>query len=396
MNILKSISGTYNVKITCASFTDILTSISKSEIPLYDVRYMDELTLCAVIDRCQFNRLQELLILKGATVEVLQRRGIFWTFWELRRRPVLIFGLLVFLFLSFYVPSRVFFVNIDGNDIVPTKLILEKAQLCGIDFGASRREVRSEKMKNALLEAIPQLQWAGINTSGCTAIISVRERSNTESSQDVKPISSIVAKTDGVISDITVLRGTPLCKVGQAVKSGQVLVSGYTDCGLVVKAESAEAEILAQTRRIFTSVTPTDFYKRVVPLRTERNFRLLIGKKLLNFTKDSGISGAGCVKMYKEYYLMLPGGFQLPVALIVEEINHYSLVTCAEENNFDWIEQLSENYVISQILAGKIIHSKTMISSASGLCVAKNEYDCIEMIGQVRIEEIFDDNGEGN
>lgn len=31
-------------------------------------------------------------------------------------------------------------------------------------------------MKNALLSAIPELQWAGVNTYGCRAVISVRER----------------------------------------------------------------------------------------------------------------------------------------------------------------------------------------------------------------------------
>ena len=389
MNILKSIPGVCHIEITCASPTDILTAINNHGIIMYDISYVDELTFSLVIDRHQLRRLRNLMTAKGATLRITQKKGVFWKLLELKRRPIFLFGFLVFLFLSLYVPSRVFFVKIEGNESVPSRLILEKAQKCGIGFGASRRDVRSEKMKNALLESIPQLQWAGINTSGCIAIISVHERSTAELVQESKGISNIVARTDGVIKEITVTRGTSLCKAGQAVKSGQVLVSGYTDCGLFVKAESAEAEIYAQTHHNFISVTPTVCYERVSPFRKEKIFRLLVGKKLINFTKDSGISDVRCVKMYTEYYLSLPGGFQLPVTLIAEERIYYSLTKNEEKFDLNLMKLLTKNYIESQMIAGQITQEKTLLSYDSDLCVATNEYDCIEMIGQDRSEEIF-------
>ena len=43
--------------------------------------------------------------------------------------------------------------------------------------------IRSEKVKNSLLQRIPQLQWAGINTDGCVAVISVREKTAIKNSE---------------------------------------------------------------------------------------------------------------------------------------------------------------------------------------------------------------------
>ena len=79
-------------------------------------------------------------------------------------------------------------------------------------------------MKNALLQQIPTLQWAGINTDGCVATISVREKT-VQMQQDVRyPVISIVAVRDGYITQMTVTAGSAGCKVGQSVEKGQVLI----------------------------------------------------------------------------------------------------------------------------------------------------------------------------
>ena len=89
---------------------------------------------------------------------------------------VLIIGLMLLLFFSVWLPSRVLFIEIQGNDTLSAQSILEEAKDCGIIMGASRRFVRSQQVKNTLLDKLPQLQWAGVETIGCVAVITVRER----------------------------------------------------------------------------------------------------------------------------------------------------------------------------------------------------------------------------
>ena len=96
----------------------------------------------------------------------------------------------------------------------------------------------------------------GVNTSGCVATVSVRERTDPEVTEQDSAVSNIVASRDGFIVSATVTRGNFLCRVGQSVKAGQVLISGYTDCGICIQATRAEGEIYAQTSRDFAAVTP--------------------------------------------------------------------------------------------------------------------------------------------
>jgi similar to stage IV sporulation protein len=294
-----------------------------------------------------------------------------------------------------YLPTRVLFVKVEGNINIPDRLIISEAEQCGIGFGASRRHVRSEKMKNALLSAIPQLQWAGVNTTGCVAIISVKERSETDQVKQDYGVNSIIAARDGVIRDIIVTRGNALCKTGQAVKQGQVLVSGYTDCGIFIKAEPAEAEIFAQTLRNLDVVSPHYFAKRTNEMGVTKRYSVRIGKNIINFCKDSGISDAEYVKMYKEKILTLPGGFQLPVALIIEQNVRYDYVQmpAPADDGTAWLTQKADKYLRNQMIAGSILDSNVFVEQLDDVYHLSGNYSCLESIGQVRGEENIQNDG---
>ena len=398
MNLWRSLSGTYQIEISSASISAALTVINEAEIHLSDVIYVDELTITGEVAAYAYERLSAMLEKRGDIVKIICKKGLLWKLSSLKNRPILVIGLTIFAFLSLYLPSRVLFIRVEGNMTIPSELIIEKAEECGVRFGVSRRHVRSEKVKNALLSAIPELKWTGVNTYGCIAVISVKERTMANNKDKQYGVASIVAKTDGVISSITSIRGTALCRAGQAVKKGQVLVSGYTDCGLTIKAEVAEAEIFARTHYNLQVVTPVTYQKTISLNPIRKRYYIKIGKKLINFSKDSGISSATCVKMYKENYLLLPGGFQLPLALVTEELTQrtFETETLTSDAGYSWLEEYSRNYLGSHLLAGEILQSNFIKNQSSEKFTLLGNFACREMIGQVRYEEIIDGNGKRN
>ena len=392
MAFWKSLVGQYQVELVSSDISQMLTAINSEGILLQQIQFVDELHLRATISRTQFPGLKLLITKRGEELNVRKKLGFFWKLSSVTKRPVLVFGLLFILILCLFLPSRVLFVEVSGNSRIPEKYIVETAKNCGLDFFTSRREVRSEKIKNALLSAIPQLQWVGVNTKGCVAYITVREREE-QSTDEVLPMAnSIVAGRDGIVQEITVLSGTPLCKIGQGVKAGDVLVSGYTDCGLVIKLQQASAEVFAYTFRDLQAVTPTKVLKRTTEQSQKRKVMLQIGKNIINLWKDSGISDARCVKMYSEEYLTLPGGFQLPVALITEYSSDYLLSEEVSEPP-DWLDASVEEYLQSCMIAGRILQKNSVISNEKSLAVLNGRYTCLEMIGQKRYEETLIQNG---
>lgn len=398
MGMWRSFAGAVQVEITSASPADTLTAISAQDIPLLDVTYHSDLVVCCCVARRDYRDLSRLLSTRGDGLKLKHRDGLYWQGKRMLHRPLLLAGILLYLIMVFYLPTRVLFIKVEGNQSIPTQTILDKANQCGITFGASRREVRSEKVKNKLLALIPELQWAGVNTSGCVAVISVNERSSAEEKSPTYGVSSIVAARDGVIRKCTVTKGNQLCRVGQAVKAGEVLVSGYTDCGISIKATQADAEIIAQTRRELTVITPTEVTERTDMVEQETRYSLLLGKKRINFYNDSGISDATCVKMYDMEYLTLPGGFELPVALVKERLIYYNLskADLAEETAVTWMEEFSENYVYGHMIAGQILSTHASATSNADVYQVRSKYDCLEMIGRIQYEEIIQNNGKND
>ena len=388
----ESILGRLTLELTSADIVGLLNALNRERIRLIGLHYRSDLVVTVEISLVYLKKVQKIAQKQGASVKILRRNGLFWTAMALVKRPVLVMLAICLLLLSSYISSRVFFVRINGNTTIPSNLILESAAECGIKFGTSRRQVRSELVKNALLEKIPQLQWAGVNTQGCTAIISVREKTTIEQEKKAgNEICSIVAARDGVIQDCTVYQGNPLCQVGQAVKAGQTLVSGYLDCGIVIKTTKADAEIRALTFRELSFVTPkpTAVKGRMVQQKTE--YAILLGKKLIKLTKDSGNLGVTCAKIYEENYLQLPAGFTLSIALVKQTTFYYEegtdTITSADPQQ--WLHSFAQAYLQKNMIAGEIVSAETELAQTKDICCLHGRYACVEMIGQIKYEQMI-------
>ena len=398
MRQFTSLSGFVAMQLTGADIPGLLERVTRKGITLFRIQQKDMFTVYIWLRRRDYQKLQDIALSQGAEVTIMKRAGIYWIWKSVIRRPIMIGGILLILLLSWFVPTRVLFITVEGNTTVPSNLILEKAANCGITFGASRREIRSEKMKNSLLEALPELEWTGINTYGCTAVISVQERFSQNELTDNRGVSSIVAERDGIIYSCTVTSGNPLCVEGQAVRAGETLVSGYTDCGIKIQATRSKAEIYAQTVRQLTVNTPMNYTQKGEAYKVEEKYSLIIGKKRINFSKDSGISPTGCDKMYLQYYCVLPGGFQLPISVAVERLEYYQTinVTAVSEAVQVHAEEFAQGYLLQQMLSGKILGKLENLFIGNSVYTLTGRYVCLEMIGRERSEEIIKHYGKSD
>jgi len=396
MDLFQSMGGVLEVELTSAEPEQAIAAFSRDSGEIDSIRYVSDLTRRFRVRRQDYSHIAALAQRRGDSIKILRKSGLFWAGKQLLKRPVLVIGVLSLFALSLFLPSRILFVRVEGNVQVPSRKILAAAEECGIAFGASRKAVRSEKVKNALLSAVPELQWAGVNTAGSVATISVQERAQEERLPKSNEVTSIVASRDGFILSGTVTRGNALFQPGQAVKAGQVLISGYTDCGICIQATRAEGEIMAQTSRDLTAVSPAQRLKRVERTKVTRNISLLFQKKRINLWKGSGIWDGTCGRIETQYHVTLPGGFQLPITLCVEEISFYETVpsTAPAPEVQAALSAFSGRYLRRQMVAGSIQSAQQQFALADGCYRMEGHYVCEEMIGRERREQIGETNGE--
>lgn len=385
------------IRFVAADPERILSKLSEENIEVSDILRLDDLTFEVTIRNTQLMDAQKILQKEGIDVQVLKKKGVLWSFLAVFRRPILAVGLLLLIVTAMLLSQRILFVEVVGNESIPTEMILQSGQNCGIEFGAKASDVRSEEVKNYLLSQHPQLQWVGITTSGCIASIHVKERSIPQEDANLEQgVSSIVAALDGIITEQTVSRGTPLFQPGQSVKAGDVLISGYTDTGLKVIGQQAEGEIFAHTLRQMHVITPAVTALRGNHTQTHTCYRLRIGKKVINLCNHSGIPDTTCVKMYSEDYWTLPGGYQLPVSVIKVECFIYEVSDASAARSYDWLPDCAKGYLFSQMTAGQVLDETLIWNVSDAGCELWGKYACHEMIGRVKHEEILKQYAEDN
>ncbi len=386
----KEFFGPVRIRLTSGDMSYALKLLINSNITVWDVERESELSALVSMSNADFKKAMKILKKAGASIEIRKRSGSWGLLYKMCRRSLLIAGCIVIAILTVMLPTRIFFWEVAGNDNIPANFIIAQLQQEGVSFGCKRSEIRSEKIKNQLLAQIPQLEWVGVTTSGCVAKIWVSESQTIKENEKDEAFGNIVAVCDGIVNTVTVTKGNPICKPGQAVQKGQVLISGYEDCGFVLKHSGAEGEVYANTYRKIDGVSLVSGAQRMDLNSVFKKFTIRIGKKLIKLSKDSGISHTTCVKMYMERYVTLPGGFRLPVSLITETHYAYALSTCIlSEDDLAWLSGEVESYLLSQMLGGTILTSEFSLHTADDLCKFRGAYSCAEQIGMNRIEEIF-------
>lgn len=368
-------AGWVRLRLTSADCAARLRSISR-EIRLERIEFLSE--LCVEFDTARAN-VDQIGLHGGETLEVVGRKGLPQLLLRLRRWKLLAAVILILGVLTVVLPGRIWFVRVEGSGELPARLILEKAEECGLYFGASRRELRSEQVKNHLLYAIPELRWAGVNTEGCVATITVRVRSAEESVGETAP-GDLVAVRDAVITQVFPETGTAQVSPGQAVRAGQVLISGYTDLGIMTREDRAAGEVYGVTQRQVRSVLPEKTAQRQETGQIVRRYTLILGKKRVNFTNDSGILHTSCVKMRKVNYLTLPGGFELPVALVTETYFLCETETAERTGEEETLLDAARRDTREQMIAGEITGEELSFGGNRLDAV----FECREMIGRFR------------
>ena len=383
------------VSVVSADVAGFLRTAALHGVKLSKVSQQGDLCIDFWINASELNIIEEITCKRGDSCTVVGKTGSRLRVQQLANRWLLILTSLLLIWLSVWLPSKVLFVSVEGNSSVSEQKILLAAEECGVGFGKNRGDIRSAKLKNYMLEKIPEIGWVCVNTCGCTAKITVIEQTDSQSDsiESGKKIG-IYAAVDGLVISKTVREGFSAVSVGQAVKAGQLLVGGSQHDGVFERYIRPNAEIFALTNRtIIASNTQNHFaFKRAD--RNMTKYYLLIGKKRINLLKDSRIYPTMYDKIQRDIYLTLPGGFALPLGIGIEYIYDIRVADpdLDESADFD-VQGLIDDYVRSRMISGKILDRQVDFDKDNHLVV---RYHCIEMIGREQSEEFDASYGKNN
>lgn len=385
MRLIRYFRGYALLRITCAAPEQCLNRLSEVGIRFWGIAREDGLHVTVYVLQKDIVPARRLVLRCLGDAQIVRTFGFRRRYGGLKRRPVLVLGLLLALFATFFLQRYVWTVDVQGQETLHEEEILRALEELGIGPGTCGADIDQQLTKHRMLNLLPQLSWIAVNRSGGRLHVLVTERLSPQPQRPQYAVANVVAARDGVLTDISVLEGMKLCFKGQAVREGQLLVSGYEDYGLMVRAVCANAEIYATTWHAGTLVMlQTEQVKRYTGrVWTQRT--LIVGRKRINLSGNSGIPVGNCDKMINEKSLSLPGGRTFRVAVETATYREYRLEpraadeTAARERLLTaWQHGTKEN-----MIAGELQSTQTSFLTSEGLYILHAESACREMIARI-------------
>ena len=197
----------------------------------------------------------------GIIVYINTVYGFKCILYALRIRLGILTGLAVLIWMLIASTSVIFTVDIEGALGQSRESIEAELSELGVRVGARIKDVDRAEAVSGFLKRNPQYSWASLDFDGTTARLMLLPR--TEGGEESVMPRILVSDCDGVITAVSVYSGKALVSVGDVVKKGDLLISGYVSgCGPqygddpMLRYEGADGEVYAYVRESVSVTVP--------------------------------------------------------------------------------------------------------------------------------------------
>lgn len=220
------------------------------------------------ISRKAFMELEPILEKTNTHIKIVDKVGLPFFLYRYRKRKLFVLGLFLCLGLLFAMTRFVWDIHIVGAYTYSKEEVTKYIEENYLKIGCLKTQVNCAKMEEELREHYDNIAWISCELVGTRLTIKMKESIRQEDEVESDKPCDIVALKDGTIMSIITRNGTPLVKVGDTVKKGDILISGtvniYDDAQQVIETDyvGSKGDIYAQTKYSYNNSFPLRFYEK--------------------------------------------------------------------------------------------------------------------------------------
>ena len=262
-----------------------LNLAAAGEIALWDV-HRDKESLWCRADAAAYRQLRPIARRAGMRMRIRKKQGIVFRIRRLGLRFGAVAGVALFCLILNVLSSRVWVLRVQGNAAVSDDAILSVLEPLGVYEGASFSDVDLTDLRLTALQQLPDLIWLTVNQHGSIVTVEVQERTPADPIADTAP-ANLVASCDGVVLQIDTVRGQSAIAVGDAVRRGDLLISGVMDSKVGPQLKHAAGTVLARTTHTLTVTVPCHDTVRAVDREITRSSLSVFGWEIPLYTSGT-------------------------------------------------------------------------------------------------------------
>lgn len=216
--------GWVRMKVEGLGAEKMLNALWQKRIPLRAVRRSKKRGLVLSVPQRYEQQVKALAEEKGFAVTLLSG-GMRQLLYDMKKRWALAAGLVLGMALAVSSLQFIWLVEVEdaGRYTGEVRLFLQEE---GIGPGVAKSRIEPAALQEKLLWRLPEVKWVWVRQEGVRLHIRLEEGIAAEKGEGAM---DVVARMDGVLERLTVFSGTALCREGDAVREGQVLIAGWEE-----------------------------------------------------------------------------------------------------------------------------------------------------------------------
>lgn len=379
------------IRVEGLTLERLLNLAATYDIYLWDVKRINNLVIEMKSSTRGFKELKNIVKKVGCRIEIIDKIGIPFLLYKLRKRKMLFVGFLLFWTSIFLLSSTIWKIEILGNEQTPNEEIISLLKDNNIFIGKLKFGVDKDTVKDVLINNYDYLSFISVNIKGSKLSIEIKEQDLPPEKVDKSYPCNVVAKKKGVIIKITPKNGKAVVEKGAVVSEGDTLITGV----LIneVKNENilvhAEGEVLALTR--YSSIIREPIIKNEEKYtgRTYKEKGIKIKNKGITFIKGD-IPFANYKEFITEKSLIDLDKYNIDFPIKTIEYEYKEVEIKEVKQNIDFIKKSTQidatKEINKQLPEGVQIQSKnTRYQIDDNTLTTQVIIEAIEDIGKKRI-----------
>ena len=345
-----------------------------------------------------YKRLHKIAFRSGGKVKLVKKRGLPFLLHPLKGRWGVFCGMLFFVLLVSFMGGFIWNITVIGNQTLETSKIVDYLAQNGFKTGVRWSETDKKNLEFAVMADFDRVAWISINRIGCLAQVEIRETTPKPEIENNNLITNVTAKKDGVIVKVTALGGWPAVQAGDAVTTGDLLISGVYEPEEYSQPQKnhfarAHGSVIAKTNSRITVNIPREQSEKICTSEKQYKTLYFFGLEIpMSIKKEE----ENTVCEYQKKYLVFHD-FRLPIGIYTEIRRSYT--DTKRSISDDELRAAAKKELLErekEELAGCEIIGKTEKEEITdGGIVYTAEYSLLEDIGAEQ-EIIFSDTDKDN
>lgn len=288
----------------------------RENIKLWNIKKDGEGAATAFVSANEYKKIADIAKRTGCKINIEEKVGLPFFIVKHKKRKIFLALFLLIALIIYAYSLRIWNIEIIGDFDFSIVDIKEELELENVKLGVLKNTLNVDEIKNNIYIRRHDIAWIGINFKGTTAVVEVIQANLKKENELDKIPCNIFSTKEGMVYKLNVLEGSSAVKVGDIVKSGDLLVSGIVSSNLADdRYVNAKASIWLKTWYTTRIKIP---YERDIISKTgnvERNYTLVIKNYKINLINND-TKYEKYDKIISSNNLVLFGKFALPIELI--------------------------------------------------------------------------------